>query len=314
MAKTNIASKAVSQSVSSLPKYVVDNHPKFASFMKAYYSWSASQGPDLAMEVLKLQNDIDLVPDVLLDGYKKSYAEGFPLQTQVDFRHFAKFLKEFYQLKGTPESFRIFYRLVFGVDAEVFYPKTQMFIPSDAIWYNEVSFRASVLTGNPLNLISKEVTGKTNGFTAIVSNVNKISDVEYEVIIEESNGKFIIGETIFLGGDSLTVLPIYTIVSYASQSSWYDASIITLPLDGISLKVDKINYGKIVSLVINSTGTGYAVDDILTSETEFQGTGFNAKVTSVNGTGGITGYVILNAGFGFNSNYVTIKPISKSCF
>jgi hypothetical protein len=59
-------------------------------------------------------------------------------------------------------------------------------------------------------------------------------------------------------------------------------------------------------------GSGYQVDDVITSSSEYFGTGFKAIVSSVNSSGAITGISIKRSGFGYNHDDVTINVESAS--
>ena len=309
MANINVVARAGSQSVSVLPKFVIENYPKFVNFLRAYYKWSASEGPDLMMESLKLANDIDLVIEEMLPSYRASYAKNFPIEMKTNFRHFAKFLKEFYQLRGTEESYRIFFKAVFNEEASVYFPRIQIFKPSEAVWNKDTFFKAKVTSGNPFDLINKEIIGLKNGYKAIVSNVVKVGQ-RYDIYFEEPTGEFEVGEVISHENTSVTIVPVFKISSFVSKPSWYDSSIIHT--NGVTLKVDKINYGRIVGLNIINGGSGYQKDDVITSSSQYFGTGFEAVVSSVDGSGAITSVSIKRSGFGFNHDDVTINVKSTS--
>ncbi len=307
MANLNVLARAKSQLTATLPSFVIENHTKFVNFLRAYYSWSAYEGPDLAFESIKLANDIDMVLEDMLPIYQRSYAKNLPTELKSDFRHFAKFLKEFYQLRGTPESYNIFFKAVFNEEASIHYPKVQIFKPSESSWNKETYLKVQTLNGDPYDLINTEVTGLINGYKAIVSNVVKVGD-RYDVYIEDSTGDFEPDEIISSGNITATIVPLFKVLSFTSQPSWYDNSVIYT--NDITLKVDRIHYGKIMSVSIVSGGSGYQVDDKIEAITEHQGTGFSAKVASVNGSGAITGITVTRSGFGFNNENVDLQVIS----
>lgn len=305
----NVIARAISNSISPLPKFVIENHPKFVDFLRAYYKWSATEGPDLIFETMKLSNDIDLVVDELLDGYKQTYAKHFPKELKTDFRHFAKFLKEFYQLKGSPESFRIFFQAVFNENATVYFPNVQIFKPSEAVWNKDTYLKVEAVDGNPFDLINTEIMGRNNGYSALVSNVYKVGEY-YDVYFEEAEGEFEIGEELISGDVKVAIIPIFKIKSFVSGQTWSDGSVIVA--DDVILKVDRINYGSIVSLNLISGGTGYEVNDVIETRTDYQGMGFVAHVATVNGSGAILSINHSRTGFGFDNEDVDFEVISKN--
>jgi hypothetical protein len=44
---------------------------------------------------------------------------------------------DFYKSRGTPESIKAFFRLIYEDDVEIYFPKDDMLIPSDGKWYNQ---------------------------------------------------------------------------------------------------------------------------------------------------------------------------------
>lgn len=311
MSNINAVARAGSVLVSTLPKFVLENYPKFVNFLRAYYTWSYSQGPDLVMESLKQFNDIDLVINEMLFSYKNSYAKHFPVELKTNFRHFAKFLREFYQLKGTEESYRIFFKAIFNEEASIFFPRVQIFKLSEATWNKDVFFKAIAIKGNPFNLIGSEILGLKNGYRALISNVIKIDD-HYNIYFEEETGNFEVDEELVSPDYEIRIkiLPIYKIKNFVSTQDWYDSSIIRT--NGVILKVNKIFYGRIMNLNIVNGGTGYMKGDVITSKTKFFGSDFIAEVKTTDSNGAITGFEIKNHGFGYNHDDVEIEVKSAN--
>lgn len=306
-----VVAKAKSQLVAALPQFVIENHQKFISFLRAYYEWSASEGPDLAFGSMKMNNDIDLVLEELLFGYKNTFAKQFPGVMATDFRHFSKFLKEFYQIKGSPESYRIFFNAIFGVNSSVIFPREFVLKPSESVWNRIKYFKLSPISGDLFTILDQEIIGRLNGYKCTIFDIVK-EDGKFNAYFDSnsSSGDFEVGEIIQTSDGSIKaeVVPMFGIQSITSSASWHDLDLIQT--NNVILKVDKVRYGYIQSLTLVSGGTGYAVDDTITTTSEYSGTGFEAKVTGVDGSGTITTWKITRKGFGYTNEAVTFVVAS----
>lgn len=296
-APDNVA-KQVSQVTTQLPQYVIEDHAKFVDFLKAYYRWSSTEGPLAALNYMKYNNDVDFVMDSMLDGYTNLFAYNIPKDMKVDMRFFIKFLKSFYEVKGTDESYKILYRALFNEDVLVYYPSRNVFMTSSASWSSDKSFKITY-DGDGFSLRGKRLTGENKGFKCLISDVVKQND-QWIIIYQNSTGDFIPNEKLAISGqdDYAYVVPVYEIASIDSKSRWYDNDIIKLENDLI-IKVDKINYGYIEAITITNGGTGYEIGDEIFTESNYSGTGFKATVLSVDTDGAILTVTVNRTGFGY---------------
>lgn len=286
--KTNVEAK-VAQKLSILPSFVNEDYPLFRAFLDAYYRWESEQGADLGFAALKGANDIDLVIDELLPIYKNSYAKNVPPNMIGDFRHFAKHLKEFYQLRGTPEAVDIYFRATTGESSTVEYPKERVFKPSDAVWNSQrVILVETTLTEDQIKW--KRFEDGNSAFS--VSEVTKDGN-RYQLVIEDVAGA--IGGTF----GPFAVVQQCAVESFTSQPVWNDGDEFTA--GGLRFRVDKVRYGKGVSVAVKTGGTGYAVGEVVTWDGSALGSGLKARVTAVNGAGAVTGLQLIRSGFGYTS-------------
>lgn len=297
MSELNVSARAVSQKVSALPKFIQEDHRKFVSFMEAYYKWSATHGADLGFEAMKLANDIDLVPAELLPKYREVYAPNFPVNAKADFRLVAKHLKEIYSVKGTDESYRIFYQAAYGESVQVRNPKDRVFKPSDAVWSNHKVMLVKQVSGNPFELVGHDINGW------LVESVMKSGDL-YALELSGNGQEFQLTDNITSDGITVSIQPVYSIGEIESSINWHDGE--TATVDGLTLKVDQVHYGKVMSVTVMSGGTGYKVDDVVELTTTHLGSGFRGRVSAVSPQGAITRVSIDRRGWGFNDRDVTL--------
>lgn len=156
--------------------------------------------------------DIDRTLDEYVDFFMKEYLEGFPLSfpTQsesgdIDVDNFKKFLiknsKQFYQSKGTEDSFKFFFRAIFNEEIDLKYPKEDIFKTSDNNFENsKIIFLKPVITSVP-DIISKQIKGSISGSTSYVEDIVRFKkgfQEVFKVVLNKPsiNGEFGNGEPI----------------------------------------------------------------------------------------------------------------------
>lgn len=136
---------------SLIPDFITEDHPKFVAFLKAYYEWlDNSRGGQVGYFIEKSQfnRDVDQSISEFITYFKKEYLPFFPEHVLVDERKLIKFAREFYQKKGTEDSFKFLFRVLFDKDIELFYPKQDILRTSDGKWKLPQSIRLSISTAN----------------------------------------------------------------------------------------------------------------------------------------------------------------------
>ena len=126
-----------------LPEYFRQSFPQFITLLEKYYDWQESEpltgSLDNPAELLHhifasrdiTETDITLlsfIEDELLLG--DAYFEGFG-QTEAELRAAANFSNILFRSKGTKFAIEWFFRSFYGVDAEVVYPKEDIFTIGD---------------------------------------------------------------------------------------------------------------------------------------------------------------------------------------
>ena len=132
-----------------LPDHFKTEYPKLVSFLKEYFHFEDSDGsPSRLVNDLFYARDINQVDETLLPYIEdelllgQSYYEGF-----IDKRTATKFSHNLYSSKGTRFSIQQFFRMFYGIDVEVDYPKKDIFtIGSSEIGADSIKF----LTNNGL--------------------------------------------------------------------------------------------------------------------------------------------------------------------
>ena len=249
--------------------------------------------------------DPDKAISNFLTKFRNEFLNTLPevLDTNVDKRKLIKNIKSVYRAKGTARGHEVFFRFLFNLDSEIFYPREQMLRVSDGQFDTKKIIRAIGTVGDTSGLIGRTITGQTSGATAAVENVFKFQIAENEVsefILNEntiSGGPFVTGEEI-RGTESdvndtfikATVTGIPNVISITNDGnllSTGDSITFSGAGNGAIIQVDNVGSGGVTEVLIDDAGTGYAIgDDITFTDTNTNGGGAVAKVSVVNG--GIT--------------------------
>jgi hypothetical protein len=137
-----------------LPEFVREEYPLFVSFLESYYEFleeekytgGLSQKNDLIQKLkdLKYISDIDYSLDQFEDQFFNTFAESFPKDIRVPKEFLLKNILPLYQSKGTVKSFQFLFRILFGEEIEVEYPRQQILKSSDGKWAIENILRTEL--------------------------------------------------------------------------------------------------------------------------------------------------------------------------
>jgi hypothetical protein len=162
-----------------LPDFVRNQYPVFITFLEKYYEFLDQ---DLQANNVLLNaesfSDINRTLDAFIPKFKNQYAQNFPLTAQIDDKRLIKFIKQFYEAKGSEKAIELLFRILYNERTEIFYPSEQVLRASDGIWIEDVTLKLAIdssITANPFDL-----TGKTVRITYF----ENVSSVTYERTVE----------------------------------------------------------------------------------------------------------------------------------
>lgn len=269
------------------PRFYRESGDNFVEFTKAYYEWMDSLGGE-SRNILEYR-DIDYTVDAFLDNFKQEYLVDLPHLVAADKRFLVKHIQDLYKSKGSSQSFKLFFKLVFGQDVEIYDPGKDVLRASDGIW-KVPTYLECAKSDRSFSFLGKNITGSSSGATAFVENVvrRKIGERFIDILyITSVAGTFETGEKL------------------SDDNSLEDAPLVI---------------GSLNSITITSGGSNNAIGDVLTL-TSSDGKSGKAIVRAVeNGTGKVT-FTLANGGFGFTvnatpivSNAVVIVSASNGTF
>ena len=185
-----------------LPDFVRSDNPKFVLFLEKYYKWLEQSNNVLqSTATLYDSKDIDLIDDYLLEEVVKEVLPYFPKEILLDKRTFIKHVGEFYRSKGTPESIKFLFRILYNEEIEIYFPKEQIIKASDGKWILPLSLRVDTGDNKVFDIEKCKITGTISKATAIVEKVISSLDrqlgIKYvELYISNIDKLFATGENV----------------------------------------------------------------------------------------------------------------------
>ena len=164
-------------SISSLipdlvPEHINQTYPDFIEFLELFNDYLVSENrASHYVNRIADQRDIDLVEEQFLTNLQQEIGISIPRTFAADPRLFYTRLVDFYQSRGTPDSIVSFFNLLFNDEVEIYFPKEDIFSPSDNPWTDfSEDVKANVANYTPtltytISGTTSEVTGQDdNGF------------------------------------------------------------------------------------------------------------------------------------------------------
>ena len=266
---------------SQLPEFIQSDYQTFIQFLKAYYQFLEQDKH--AQEILqnaKSYSDVDRTVDEFITYFKNQFIPLIPDTAVADKKLIIKKARDLYNRKGSIDSYKLFFRILFDLDSDVYFPSEQILKASDGKWKRDVSIFIRTVYGNPDTIVNKAVTVITAAgrFTIFIKRkepvneyfadaTGQVSENTFEFFIDDSrNNNLSVGDTIEFPG--------------------YKGRIVSTT----------------TSLEILTSGEGYRVGDIFDI---ISGTGRDSilRVSKVSSTGGIEGVQLLKFGIGYQSEF-----------
>lgn len=253
------------------PEFYKDEGVMFIAFMKAYYEWLESSEQTLYhARRLAEYRDVDDTIDDFVVHFKEKYLRNIQFQTESNKKLFVKHALDFYRSKGTERSTDLFFKLIYGIPASVYYPGDDLFKLSAGDWNAPAYIEVSPSSRNQ-DFIGKQITGLSSGATAFVDDYvvrRAKSNYIHVFFISEIVGNFTTGE----------------LVAYDSD---YD----NLP----------IMTGSLTSATVTDGGAGFSLGETVNFVSDFGSYG-KARVSEVQDIAGTVSITLADGGFGYSSN------------
>lgn len=252
------------------PEFVRSDYAKFITFLQKYYQYleQSQQALDV-LRNLETYNDIDEQDDAeIVSTFYTLFLPDFPQVLKADKKFVLKNIAEFYNSKGSIDSVKSFFRILYGEEVQVYLPKVDVLKLNSGVW-NKV-FKIKI-TGLSAGLISQLVNSEVYQIDPINGNKTvKARVVDYDPT----------NNLLYLSADNVILNFTTTSIVYATNSA---GEAVTFSLSA-----------QLGETAITNNGIGYSVGDRAILEDNISNTE-NIEVDGVT-KGYVEDLVILNAG------------------
>lgn len=246
-----------------IPEYIRGEYELFVNFIKAYYEFLNQTQQRNLEDIRSIENTLD----EFIVRFKKELSVLFPTNSITDERFILQRIREFYQARGSKESYQFLFKILFNKDSDVFYPSTQILRASDGKWVQEKSIFVKSESGNLFNLSSKiiNITTSNKQIHVFCPRVVYYRKDIYEVFIDRSYVQDIqIGNLVSSEDGSVygNIIPTPNKYTITSEGSGFEVGSLyylkTEKGDGSLVKITKIGTnGSIKKIQVISFGLDY---------------------------------------------------------
>jgi hypothetical protein len=258
----------------SVPEFVENNNPMFVAFLNAYYEWmEQSLQPLDVIKNLRNYRDVDETIDQFIQYFCDEFMASVPSTVLADKRLLLKQIQNFYKIKGTEDSYRFLFRILYDENIDFYYPQTDTMIIDGGHWIQDVTIKVDLdsISLDDLNYIfNGTLVGGTSGAKANVSSITSYTDRSesiLELYLVNYKGQFQHGEYITVtpddsNHDPLLVKEVYTGITVTDPGTKYvDGDRFNIVNGGSTIigygNVTQVGRGPIVSISIGAGGANY---------------------------------------------------------
>lgn len=163
-----------------VPEFIRDEYPTFITFLEAYYEFleqkQGTQANDLITQAKNLRyiSDVDDSISQFQKNFINTYAPLIPQDAVSDKAFLIKNVLPLYLTKGNIKSFELFFRLLYGTEVTITFPKDNILRASDGKWTVENVVRID-------NDVYSYYVG--NGTTKIFTLAQQVADSDVTVYV-----------------------------------------------------------------------------------------------------------------------------------
>jgi hypothetical protein len=122
----------------SLPEHVTYNSPDLEVFLQKFLEFMETENKSLFyLNTIEENRDIDLTGEEFLSRIQNEIGQPVPREFTAEPRLLYKHLTELYRSRGTKDSIKAFFRFFYDDEVEIYFPKDDLFAPSDGKWSDQ---------------------------------------------------------------------------------------------------------------------------------------------------------------------------------
>lgn len=299
---------------SNIPNYIKEEYPVFHKLIIDYFKWLEFDH-NFLYTLIHFADDIDVNNEhkPYIDIIKNELGWIYKTKLKIDDRTLIKLLRQLYLSRGSENSFKILFRILFDDEMEITYPRDKLFKLSDNnyIIKHEIITTADNFKNNPklslqfldANILNVNIMGMKSGLSLIVDELYPIvkdNKTYLKLLVNETNNDFLPFERVQIYSEEIGTFTerIFCkltpkIMNRGFNFKKSDELIIRNLNDSTTefivgdIKVDSVSTGGITGIGIDSyvennikyykAGNNYKTGDIVTAD-DNTGTGFIGKV------------------------------------
>ena len=126
-----------------------------------------------------VNNLSNLLLAALIKNYEEQYTSGFPypyLSDQTNKNLLVKRIKDFYRVKGTPQSLEFIFQMLFSVKPDIIYPKENVYKASESGWNNKELLVCEVISGDIRQVVGNEIVQTPDPYNPELTAASAIID------------------------------------------------------------------------------------------------------------------------------------------
>lgn len=158
------------------PEFIRSDYAKFITFLQKYYQYLEQSNKALGViRNLETYSDIDeQEDDDILTTFYTLFLPDFPQVLKADKKFVLKNIVEFYNSKGSIDSIKSFFRILYGEEVQVYLPKEDVLKLDAGIWTKVFKVKVyNISSGTIDKLVNSEIyqLDPVNGNTTVKARV-----------------------------------------------------------------------------------------------------------------------------------------------
>lgn len=260
------------------PEFMRSDYAKFITFLQKYYEYLEQNTKALGV-IRQLENLFDVdesTNDDILSQFYTLFLPDFPQILQADKKLVLKNISDFYNSKGSIDSIKSFFRIVYGEEVQVYLPKEDILKLNMGKWRKLYKLKITGLsTGTIGQLIGQQIwqIDPINGnktVRAVVLDYDTVNGSLYisaENLVLSFDASRIVYSTLNDTGASVTFSLQTQLGSYIVTHGGINASpgdqvlIPTADRNTENVQVKDTLYGTVESVKVETAGDNYSIFD-----------------------------------------------------
>jgi hypothetical protein len=267
------------------PEFIQSDYPRMIEFIQSYYSYISTKTENGEIDDIR---DIDFTSGDYLLKIRKEFSYNATKFNFLSEPEFIRHAKEFYASKGTEESIKFLFRVLFNDDVEIEYPSDRLFTPSNAHWEQFKSIKVQITPNSitPDNFIGSYLTIRNSQNIRQIIEVDDVKDLTVKVDENELS--------VFFEIFTQTDIYINVEIGDALIGDGFQATIVP----------------SLSSVKILNQGNNFRIGQVIKLDGAV-GSGGVGIISSVTNAGGIKTIKLIQFGKNYTNNfYVNVKPES----